>query len=214
MVNYSPNADFVKKSKKRLTKAEIEARRLARNAQRDTEDWEKFAREAVYRQLAVRDKSTHEIRQALLKKDVPETVIETTITNFVENGLLNDEKFARTFVQAKFAEKTISVPGLRNELKVRGITGELAENALAEITEDAQLESALAFCRKKLAGFTTELEKSQEFEKADTYEKFANSRKSLDTVKRRLYGGLARRGFNPTQIFTVINTALAEKDLM
>ena len=191
MVNYAEEADVVrrKKPKKFVSAAEIKARRDARNAARSEEDWQAYAREIVYRQLGMRDRSTHELLTALRVRDVPDRIAREIVERFVESGLVDDAAFAQSFVRMRFEQKAVSRRALMVELAKRGITPDDAQAALEQIDADAEERSARDFARRKshtMAGL------------------------DRDVAYRRLYGALARRGFSSSVIRAAIANALNE----
>ncbi|MBM7825620.1 regulatory protein [Arcanobacterium pluranimalium] len=181
MVNYAEEADFLrgKRRKKRLSPQEAQERRRARNEARTEEEWHSLARDIVYRQLGMADRSEKQLRDALARRDVPAEVIDTTIARFLEADLINDSKYAQSFVRLRFAEKSTSRRKLREELRNRGITGDLAEQALTQVSDSDEYHSAVQFVRKKMR---------------------ANARLDQEVARRRIYGALARRGFSPDVI--------------
>lgn len=191
MVNYAEEADFIghRKPKKFVSAAEAKARRDARNAARSESDWRSYAREVVYRQLGMRDRSTHELLTALHARDVPNAIAQETVQAFVESGVVNDARFAHSFVRMRFAEKSISRRSLAIELAKRGIAPDDAQAALEQIDTDAEEMVAYDFARRKsrtMAGL----------DRAVAY--------------RRLYGALARRGFSPSVSRAAVANALNE----
>ena len=191
MVNYAEEADFAghKKPKKYLSAAEAKRRREARAAARSEEDWHQYARDCVYRLLGVRDRSEHELAVALRQRDVPQNIASETIAKFVAAGLVDDAKFAQSFVRARVSTKATSRRALAAELQKRGISPELAEQALEQLDPDSEAEAALAFALRK-----------------------AQSLRSVtpEVARRRLYGALGRRGFKPSDINAAVAAALAE----
>lgn len=191
MVNYAEEADFIgkKKSKKFVSAAEAKARRDARNAARSESDWCSYAREIVYRQLSIRDRSSHELLTALHTREVPDTIAQETVQAFIESDIVNDARFARSFVRMRFAEKSISRRSLAIELAKRGIDSDDAQAAIEQIDADAEEESACNFARRK-----------------------SRTMVGLEQVVayRRLYGALARRGFSPSVSRAAVTNALEE----
>ncbi|MFC5369901.1 regulatory protein RecX [Arcanobacterium bovis] len=181
MVDYAEEADFVrgKRRKKRLSPHEINERRQARNAARTEDEWYALARDVVYRQLAMSDRSEKQLRDALARRDVPEAISEATIKKFRDSGLIDDSKYALAFVRLRAVEKSTSRRKLREELRNRGISGQLAEQALAQVTDTDEYNSAVELVRKKMR---------------------ASARLEPDVARRRIYGALARRGFSSETI--------------
>jgi len=51
--------------------------------------------------ISVRIRSIHEIKEYLQRKEVEESLIESTINKLIQNNLLNDELFTKAFVNDK-----------------------------------------------------------------------------------------------------------------
>ncbi|MDD7464970.1 MAG: regulatory protein RecX [Actinomycetaceae bacterium] len=191
MVDYAEEADFVgrKKPRRYVSFEQAQRRREARNAARTEEDWQRYARETVYRLLGVRDRSVGELRSALKKRDVPEAIAEQVIAAFVDSGLVDDAKFAQSFVRARFSGKTISRRSLAAELRKRGISSDDIDAALEQIDSDDEEEAATAFALRKVSSMQA---------------------LPIQVAHRRLYGALARRGFSTATIVRACERALEE----
>ncbi|ADH92384.1 regulatory protein RecX [Arcanobacterium haemolyticum] len=187
MVNYAEDADFRPRKKAYRSAADIAKRKAERAAARTEEEWIQYAKDLCYRQLGMMERSVEQLRQSMVRNLVPEEIIESTLHAFEGAGLVDDSRFAHMFVRSKFAEKTISRRGLKEELKRRGIVDSLIEHALEQIDSHDEYEAARDFAVRKVRTMRG-LEK--------------------DVIRRRLYGALARRGFNPDQIRNAVNSAL------
>ena len=176
------------RKKKILTREEARKRREDRNAARTHEDWQRYAKDIVYRQLAMRDRCTHELREALRKRDVPDDIAATVIQAFIQAGLVDDATFAMAFVRNRFREKTMARRMLAQELRCRGLAPEVCEPALAQISAEDEKQSAVNFARHKV-----------------------RSMHGLDVqvIRRRIYAALARRGFSASDSRFAIEKALA-----
>lgn len=139
------------------------------------------AKEAAYRLLSVRDRSTSELQDRLLGKGFSQSIVAETISRLTEVGLLNDLKFARSwaFQRAKHSARGKKI--LRQELRHKGIDEELIDTVLAEIPPQVEIDSARRLIEKK----SNRLEPA-DIATRDTYQK----------EKRRLYSMLVRRGFD------------------
>src|SRR5512142_900042 len=110
------------------------------------------ARERAFQQamlfLSYRDRSESEIRQNLRKHDIPEKVIEQTLERLKQDGLANDQKFARVWVENRSAFRPRSRRMMAMELRQKG----LADEAIASATEGVD-DEALAYeaARKKVS---------------------------------------------------------------
>lgn len=118
-------------------------------------------------------------------------VIDRVLERLVELELLDDEQFGRALVCEVMARKAAGPALLKQKLYQKGIRGSLADRLIAEATadDDAQRGAVTELARKRLA-----------------------TMRHLDaaTRKRRLYGQLARRGFDPDMIRVAM--ASAERD--
>jgi regulatory protein len=138
------------------------------------------------RYLAARMRSEYEVRRYLSRKDIPDDVIEETISTFRRVRLLNDEEYARAFVRDRLRLKPKATSMLRRELHARGISRDIVDTVLEEEKpEDASLVHELA---------------TQWLSRHRTPDN--------QTARRRLAGFLQRRGFSTSVIYDVLNEKL------
>ncbi len=134
--------------------------------------------------LAVRAYAVRELRMGLLRKKEPEPLVEAAVARLVTLGALNDEVFARQFVRTRVSR--LGLRRIQSELGRRGVSRELAAAAIAEVREEERVDPDEALDRiaaRKLKSMT----------KLDA-----------PTKRRRLYGFLARRGYEPDEIKRVL----------
>lgn len=139
------------------------------------------AKEAAYRLLSVRDRSTAELEDRLLSKGFDPLIVEETISRLTEVGLLNDRKFARSWVlqRTKYSARGKNI--LRQELRHKGINEEIISAVLEEIPVQLGVDAARTLVMKKASRL-----ESTSIATWDAYQK----------EKRRLYNMLVRRGFD------------------
>lgn len=145
------------------------------------------AKNTVYNQLAYSAKSRYQLRQKLESKGFETELIESLLDKFEAAHLIDDAEYARSFVTQRGTGKKLSRSALRRELKERGITGDLAEEALAARTDEDERRDAAELVRKKLRpamNFSDRTEKEK--------------------IMRRLVGMLARRGYSSSVAFSVV----------
>jgi regulatory protein len=136
--------------------------------------------------LARAPRSARDLRRRLLLKGEPEGAVDATIERLTASGLLNDAAYARAFVRAKVSSQGFSRLRLQQELVKRGVPREAAEEAIAEVFQDEDVDESANLervARKKLRAL-----------------------RGLDeaTQQRRLLGYLARRGYEVNQVRTVL----------
>jgi regulatory protein len=90
------------------------------------------ALELAYRHLSRRERSVAEMRQHLLRRGVDEPEVDAAIEELVEQGYLDDARFARLFVEDKRQLEQWGSERIRRGLSNRGIERELADVALRE----------------------------------------------------------------------------------
>jgi len=145
------------------------------------------AKTIVYNQLAYSAKSRAQLHKKLESKGFEAELIEPLLDKFEAAHLIDDAEYARSFVTQRGTGKKLSRSALRRELKERGITGDLAEEALAARTDEDERRDAAELVRKKLRpamNFSDRTEKEK--------------------IMRRLVGMLARRGYSSSVAFSVV----------
>jgi regulatory protein len=93
---------------------------------------------AAARFLELRSRSVDEVRRHLTKDSYPPDLVEGAITRLLEIGLLDDELFARLWVESRDRSKPRGTSALRRELGLRGIDRETVEAVLDERREAAE----------------------------------------------------------------------------
>ena len=133
------------------------------------------ARERAFQQamlfLSYRARSESEIRQNLRKHEIPEPVIEQTLDRLRQDGLANDDQFARAWVENRSTFRPRSRRLMAMELRQKGLNDEAVAIATADVNDEALAYEA---ARKRVARY-----KSLEW----------------NEFRKKLSDFLARRGF-------------------
>ena len=105
----------------------------------------------AYRYLNARERTQAEMRAYLRRKDIDPRDIERSMQVLVEQGYLDDARFAHLFVQDKRELEGWGADRIRQVLRTRGVDAEVAEEALAEHEQDSEgeVERALAVLRRR-----------------------------------------------------------------
>ncbi len=90
--------------------------------------------------LAIRPRSEGELRQYLAKHKVPEAEATEEIERLRRSGLVDDQAFARQWVESRAAFRPRSQRALRIELKRKGVSPEVQKAALAGADDRASAE--------------------------------------------------------------------------
>lgn len=146
-----------------------------------------FAREILVRKLTDRAHSRADLAQTLAQKHVPDEVAAAVLDKFETAGLINDEEFARSWVQSRQRSKGLARNVLAMELRRKGVGEEIAEEALSGLDPEAERQAAHELVQKKL-----------------------RTMRDLDQQVqiRRLTGLLARKGYSPQVAFDVVREEL------
>lgn len=131
--------------------------------------------------ISRRPRSVAEVEQNLQKKGFEAFVIEQTVVQLQDVGLLDDEAFARYWVEQREAFKPRSHLALRQELQQKGVNRAIIEAALRDVDQTAAAQRA---AEKQARRYTHLTE---------------------DEFRNKLGGFLQRRGFHYEIIKQVID---------
>ena len=137
--------------------------------------------------LSFRPRSSAEVRQNLSKRGISESLIEETLNRLQSTRLVNDDAFARAWVENRNTFRPRGKPALRMELRKKGLNEEIIQSVL-----DAQVnEAALALT---------------------TARKYGRRLSGLEwpEFRQKLSGFLARRGFSYTTLAPVVSKVWKE----
>jgi regulatory protein len=144
------------------------------------------AKDYAYRLLSYRQRSTQELRERLNKKGFTAQTVKKTVEYLSRLKFLNDENFARFWVQTRIQSSPLGWSLLRYQLRQKGITEELIEKVFGDYrAEYDEVEAA-----KRLASLRRRRYKDKDL-------------KPLK-LKKRLYDYLCRRGFSREAIMQAI----------
>jgi regulatory protein len=115
----------------------------------DTGDRQQRALQIAYRYLNRRERTQAEVRRRLASDGVDGPAIEATIANLSEQGLLDDARFARLFIEDKRELEDWGSDRIRRALLERGIERGIVEQALRDDDGDSELTRALALLRRR-----------------------------------------------------------------
>jgi regulatory protein len=151
-----------------------------------TADAEEEAHQRALRLLARRPRSEAEIRERLQKAGIAAPVVAVVLERLRSSKLLDDEAFAKFWVENRTTFRPRSKRALQMELKRKGIAAPALEDALHD-TNDAESAYALALKRaKRLAALPA------------------------PDFRRKLSDYLARRGFDYETVEPIVRRVMAE----
>jgi regulatory protein len=147
--------------------------------------------EVVYQKalhfISYRPRSAAEVMQNLLKRGISEKLAEETVKRLQGAGLVNDEAFARAWVENRNAFRPRGKSVLKMELRRKG----LSDETIHAVMEEQVDEQTLAF---------------------EAARKYARRLAGLEWLqfRQKLGGFLARRGFSYTILAPVVSEVWKE----
>jgi regulatory protein len=144
--------------------------------------------------LEARARAVSELRRLLIRKGEPPEEVDAAIERLRGSGLLDDANFARQLTRSKALGGGHSRRRIQQELAKRGVARDVSDAAIEQVFEEESVDEGAAIervARKKLRTLT-----------------------GVDaaTRTRRLYGFLARRGYDSDDIARVVRLVLASDD--
>ena len=139
----------------------------------------------VWRYCAYQDRCVQEVRTKLATFDMPSSEKDKIVKLLVDEGYLDDERYASTFVRSKIHLKKWGVNKIRMALKMKGLSDEIISNALSEIDPEIYREELIKVLKAKKINET-------------------------DPYKRRakLAQYAMQKGYEPSLVWDVIRTSL------
>jgi regulatory protein len=155
--------------------------------------------EAAGRFLEARSRSVGEVRRRLGGAGYRPELVEGAIAKLIDFGVLDDEAFARAWVESRDRARPRGERAIREELRLKGIDRAVADLVLAE--------------RRETVGDAPEGGTAPTPDRVAAERLLAKHRRALDRVpdprqrRQRAYALLARNGFDPETCREVAATA-------
>lgn len=153
-------------------------------------DPEQVARTILLRRLTAAPRTRADLRGDLMTRGIPEDVADRVLDRFVEVGLIDDAAFASMWVESRHRTRGAARSVLRQELRRKGVSPDLAEFAVSSLSTEAERERAVELVRVKSRGLT---------------------RLEPDARLRRLVGMLQRRGYSAGVAYAVVREVMRDE---
>jgi regulatory protein len=150
-------------------------------------DPEAIARQICLRLLSAAPRTQAELAAALRRRGVPDAAAAAVLARFAEVKLIDDELFARAWVESRHHGRGLAGRALGEELRRRGVASGQIEAALGQLGPEQELATARELVEHRLPG-TAELPPLARM--------------------RRLTGVLARKGYSSGLAYRVVREAL------
>jgi regulatory protein len=142
--------------------------------------------------LARGPKSVRDLTRWLLARDHPAEEVAAAIERLTERGLLNDAAYATMFARSRFTTHHMSRRRIGAELARRGVDRAIADAAINEVVVDENVDERAM----------VEAAAVKKYRTLETLEP--------DVRRRRLYGFLARKGFQPDLVRAAVKKLTAQ----
>jgi regulatory protein len=152
-------------------------------------DPESVARTIGLRLLDRAPRTRAELASAMARRGVPDDAATVVLDRFAEVGLIDDVAFATAWVDSRHNGRGLARRALASELRRRGVTDEVASDALASVSTADEVVAAEALVRRRLRSMTG---------------------LSREVQTRRLVAMLGRKGFGGSLAYGVVAGILRE----
>jgi regulatory protein len=142
------------------------------------------------RLLTAQPRSRAELADALRRCEIPTEIGEPVLDRLSEMGLVDDAAFAESATHSGHRHRGLGRKALRTELRRRGVSSEIADQAVAKLGPEDEEQRARELVRRKLRSSTG---------------------RDASTLARKLGGMLARRGYSEGLSWRVVRDELGPR---
>jgi regulatory protein len=153
-------------------------------------DPEAVARQICLRLLSAAPRTQAQLAAALRRRGVPDDAAANVLERFAEVKLIDDELFARAWVESRHHGRGLASRVLGAELRQRGVATGNIEAALSQLDPDQELATARELVERRLP---------------------ATAGMPVPARMRRLTGVLARKGYPPGLAYRIVREALEQE---
>jgi regulatory protein len=147
------------------------------------------AKQVLLRRLSHAPRTRKELAKDLKDKDISDEAANVALDRFEEVGLINDQALASNYVSSQHERKGLGKNALRQQLRAKGISDDVALEAISQISDDQEFQAAFALACKKIRSL---------------------QRDDAKTQLRKIVGVLARKGYSSNLAFRVAKEVITE----
>ena len=147
------------------------------------------AKQVLLRRLSHAPRTRKELAKDLKDKDISDEVANVALDRFEEVGLINDQALASNYVSSQHERKGLGKHALRQQLRAKGISDDMALEAISQISDDQEFQAAFALACKKIRSL---------------------QRDDAKTQLRKIVGVLARKGYSSNLAFRVAKEVITD----
>jgi len=147
------------------------------------------AKQVLLRRLSHAPRTRKELAKDLKDKDISDEVANVALNRFEEVGLINDQALATNYVSSQHERKGLGKNALRQQLRAKGVSDDVALEAISQISDDQEFQAAFALACKKIRSL---------------------QRDDAKTQLRKIVGVLARKGYSSNLAFRVAKEVITD----
>ena len=147
------------------------------------------AKQVLLRRLSHAPRTRKELAKDLKDKDISDEVANVALDRFEEVGLINDQALASNYVSSQHERKGLGKNALRQQLRAKGVSDDVAQEAISQISDDQEFQAAFALACKKIRSLQKDDAKTQ---------------------LRKIVGVLARKGYSSNLAFRVAKEVITD----
>ncbi len=147
------------------------------------------AKQVLLRRLSHAPRTRKELAKDLKDKEISDEVANVALNRFEEVGLINDQALALNYVSSQHERKGLGKNALRQQLRAKGISDDVALEAISQISDDQEFQAAFALACKKIRSL---------------------QRDDAKTQLRKIVGVLARKGYSSNLAFRVAKEVITD----
>jgi len=147
------------------------------------------AKQVLLRRLSHAPRTRKELAKDLKDKDISDEVANVALDRFEEVGLINDQALASNYVSSQHERKGLGKNALRQQLRAKGISDDVALEAISQISDDQEFQAAFALACKKIRSL---------------------QRDDAKTQLRKIVGVLVRKGYSSNLAFRVAKEVITD----
>lgn len=147
------------------------------------------AKQVLLRRLSHAPRTRKELAKDLKDKDISDEVANVALDRFEEVGLINDQALASNYVSSQHQRKGLGKNALRQQLRAKGVSDEVALEAISQISDDQEFQAAFALACKKIRSL---------------------QRDDAKTQLRKIVSVLARKGYSSNLAFRVAKEVITD----
>jgi len=121
-------------------------------ARQDSEENRSNAFNYSLKYLSYRARSVKEVYEYLVRKNFVEDTINSVLKKLIDLKFLNDEEFAKSWIESRQKYKGRSKFILKNELRLKGLSDDVIKPLLKEAQDDLETARILFDKKKRILG--------------------------------------------------------------